>query len=142
MPGSADGATQAHTQQQRWEWRRKAALAPTQAVSPAQTQLPCQHRHPLQLLVLCLQLGLHLAQPIFYAAVTLSRLSPKNSIDRLQRPCPDSTRAVTAGAAIGPCSMQTTGLGFKGGHIRTPAHAACTASCVTLGSRRVLVTSS
>ena len=37
---------------------------------------------------------------------------------RSQRPCPDSTRAVTAGAASGPCSVQTTGPGFAGG---TPA---------------------
>jgi len=55
-------------------------LAPAQATSTAQTPPPCQHRHPLQLLVLCLQLGLHLAQPILHAAMTLSRLSAKNSI--------------------------------------------------------------
>ena len=79
VPGSADGATHAHTRWQRREWRRKAALAPAQAVSPAQTPPPRQHRHPLQLLVL-LQLGLHLAQPILHAAMTLSRLSAKNSI--------------------------------------------------------------
>ena len=48
------------------------ALAPAQAVSPAQTPPPRQHRHPLQLLVLFLQLGLHLAQPILDAAVSLS----------------------------------------------------------------------
>ena len=55
------------------------ALAPAQAVSPAQTPPPRQHRHPLQFLVL-LQLGLHLAQPILHAAMTLSHLSAKNSI--------------------------------------------------------------
>ena len=33
---------------------------------------------------------------------------------RLQRPCPDDTRAVTAGAASGPCSVRTTGPGFAG----------------------------
>ena len=58
----------------------KGALAPTQAVSPTQTPPPHQHRHSLQLLVLLLQLGLHLAQPILNAAMTLSRLSAKNSI--------------------------------------------------------------
>ena len=31
-----------------------------------------------------------------------------------QRPCPDDTRAVTAGAASGPCSVRTTGPGFTG----------------------------
>ena len=80
MPGSADGATQAHTWRQRREQRRKAALAPTQASSPAQTLPPHQHRHPLQLLVLLLQLGLHLVQPILDAAVTLSHLLAKNSV--------------------------------------------------------------
>ena len=54
-------------------------LAPTQAVSPAQTPPPRQHRHPLQLLVL-LQLGLHLAQPILDAVMTLFHLWAKNSI--------------------------------------------------------------
>lgn len=72
VPGSADGATQAHTRCQRRDWWRKAVLAPAQATSTAQTPPPCQHRHPLQLLVLCLQLGLHLAQPILDAAVSLS----------------------------------------------------------------------
>ena len=79
MPGSADGATHAHTllqRQGRWE---KAAMAPTQAASPAQTPPPSQHMHPLQLLVL-LQLGLHLVQPLLDAAVSLSCLSAKNSI--------------------------------------------------------------
>ena len=33
---------------------------------------------------------------------------------RSQRPCPDDTRAVTAGAASGPCSVRTTGPGFAG----------------------------
>ena len=32
-----------------------------------------------------------------------------------QRRCPDSTRAVTAGAASRPCSVRTTGPGFEGG---------------------------
>ena len=31
---------------------------------------------------------------------------------RSQQPCPDSTRAVIAGAASGPCSVRTTGPGF------------------------------
>ena len=55
-------------------------LAPAQATSPAQMPPPRQHRHPLQLLVLFLQLGLHLMQPILDAAVSLSRLSAKNSV--------------------------------------------------------------
>ena len=79
VPGSADGTTHTHTRWQRWEQRRKAALAPTQAVSPAQTRPPRQHTHLLQLLVL-LQLGLHLAQPLLDAAMSLSHLSTKNSI--------------------------------------------------------------
>ena len=54
-------------------------LAPAQAVSPAQTLPPCQQTHPLQLLVLLLQLGLHLVQPILDAAMTLSHLLAKNS---------------------------------------------------------------
>lgn len=56
------------------------AAAPAQAASLAQTRPPHQHTHPQQLLVLLLQLGLHLAQPILHAAMTLSRLSAKNSI--------------------------------------------------------------
>ena len=56
-------------------------LAPAQATSTAQTPPPCQHRHPLQLLVLCLQLGLHLAQPILDAALSLSRPSAKNTVN-------------------------------------------------------------
>ena len=69
-----------HTRRQRQEWWRKASLAPAQAASPAQTPPSRQHMHPLQLLVLLLQLGLHLAQPILDAALSLSRLSAKNSI--------------------------------------------------------------
>ena len=34
---------------------------------------------------------------------------------RSQRPCPDGTRAVTAGAASRPCSVWTTGPRFVGG---------------------------
>ena len=118
VPGSADGATHAHTRRQRREQRRKAALAPTQAVSPAQTPPPRQHRHPLQLLVLFLQLGLHLAQPILDAAVSLSPIGQEQRQLHSQQPCPDSMRAVIAGAASGPCSVRTTGPGFAGG---TPA---------------------
>ena len=36
--------------------------------------------HPLQLLVLLLQLGLHLAQPILDAALSLYHPSAKNSV--------------------------------------------------------------
>ena len=55
-------------------------LAPAQATSPAQTPPPRQHRHPLQLLVLFLQLGLHLAQPLLDVTVSLFHLSAKNSV--------------------------------------------------------------
>ena len=60
---------------------------------------------------------------------------------RSQRPCPDGTRAVTAGAARGPCSVWTTAP-VRGRHAHMPAHADCAALCVTRGSRRVLVTGS
>ena len=80
MPRSADGATHTHTPWPRWERRRKAALAPAQAASPAQTPPPCQHRHLLQQFVLLLQLGLHLAQPILDAALSLYHPSAKNSV--------------------------------------------------------------
>ena len=66
-----------------------------------------------------------------------------------QRPCPDSTQSMTTGAASRPCCVDHS-PGFAGGgwewggvgHARTPAHAACAASCVTHDSWRVLVTGS
>ena len=79
-----------HTGRQRQERRRKAAPAPPSRVS-----------------------GPH--APLLHAAGSLSRLSAKNSQLRSQRPCPDGTRAVTTGAANGPCSVRTTGPGFAGG---------------------------
>ena len=114
-----------HTPRQRLERQTKAAPAPPSRVSGPQAPKAAPCSSP--------PVGPLSGAPFpRCCCVSLPPVGQEQPQLRSQRPCPDGTRAVTAGAASGPCSVRTTGPGFAGGTpdrlLTQPA-----ASCVTRG---------
>lgn len=113
VPGSADGATQAHTRCQRRDWWRKAVLAPAQATSTAQTPPPVSTGTRCSSLFFASSwASIWRSLSSMLLCLSLLPVGQEQRQLRSQQPCPDSTRAVIAGAASGPCSVRTTGPGF------------------------------
>ena len=98
-----------HTPRQRLERQTKAAPAPPSRVSGPQAPKAAPCSSP--------PVGpLSGAPSPRCCCVSLPPVGQEQPQLRSQRPCPDGTRAVTAGAASGPCSVRPLALGSRGPH--------------------------